>query len=92
MNRGTMEKKITKIEKKLAIQDITPSPKLYLIMRGKKAENEEEAHEIRRLYLQWVERVGKAFKSKRVTLEQVLDSTPEPFRSGIVIALRKRIS
>jgi len=59
MNKATMDKKITQIEKNIAAQAIIPPPKLYLSMQGKGGKSEQEVREINKLYLQWIKRVER---------------------------------
>ena len=91
MNKTTMDKKITQIERKVAAQAIIPPRKLYLSMQGKGGKSEQEVREINQLYLQWIKRVERAVKSNSITLEQLLDILPEPWRSGFIDALTRKI-
>ena len=91
MNKATMGKKITQIEKKIAGQAIIPPPKVFFFMQGKEVGSEEEGREINSLFFQWAEGVTKLLKSKSVTLNQVLDEIPEPYRSGVIEGLVKQI-
>lgn len=87
MNKATMDKKITQIEQNIAAQAIIPPPKLYLSMQGKGGKSEQEVREINKLYLQWIKRVERAVKSNSITLEQLLNTLPEPWRSNFIDAL-----
>lgn len=91
MNKTTMDKKITQIEQNVAAQAIIPPPKLFDCMRGREDDSESGDREISRLFFQWAERVAKALESRAVTLKQVMDEIPEPFRSEFRAALLKKI-
>ena len=91
MNKATMDKKITQIERNVSAQAIIPPPKLYLSMQGKGGKSEQEVCEINKLYLQWIKKVERAVKSNSITLEQLLDTLPEPWRSGFIDALVRQI-
>lgn len=92
MNKATMDKKITKIEQNVAAQAIIPPLKVYFFMQGREVESEAEGREINRLFFQWAERVVKALESKSITLEQVLDEIPEPYRTGVIDALLEQVA
>jgi hypothetical protein len=91
LNRTTISKKIQKIEKNVAAKAIIPPPKVFFFMQGREVESEAEGREINKLYLQWIKRVEKAIKSNSITLKQLLDTLPEPWKSAFIETLVKQI-
>lgn len=91
MNKATMDKKIRQIERSVAAQAIIPPPKVFFFMQGREVESEAEGREIHKLYLQWIKRVERAIKSNSITLKQLLDTLPEPWKSAFIETLVKQI-
>ena len=74
---------------------MAPPAELVPYMQGKKAETEEEGAKIQQIYDGWTARTGRALgRAKDATqqggiLQEILNGLPEPFKTGVVEALRK---
>jgi hypothetical protein len=87
MNKATMDRKITQIEKDVAAQAIIPPKKLYDHMKtyGRNITiTKAEYEEINRLFHEWSTTVCTLAKSKLITINQLLDVIPEPWKTAFI--------
>ena len=94
MNKTSMDKKVRQIEKTVALQSIRPPRKLYDHMKTYSRNitiTKAEYEEISRLFHEWSTTVCTLAKSKLITINQLLDVIPEPWRSGFIDALARKI-
>ena len=95
MNR-TMDAKITKLEREADRMAIVTPTELIPYMQGKKFETEEEGIKIQQIWDAWLARTARAFdRTKDATqqqelLQKILNSMPEPYKTGVVDAIKRR--
>jgi uncharacterized protein (DUF58 family) len=79
------------IDQKFIREAIAPPAELVPYLKGKKFETEtvEERRRIIQISHEWAARLAQALKRKSVTLQEVLDVIPEPYRTGVIEALIK---
>ena len=92
MNRTTMHKKIAKIEQDVARAAIVPPSKLLPYLEGRKIETNEEYRRVRRMFSSWNMTIERAIKTGGLTLQETLDGLPEPFKTDVIEALRRKIA
>jgi len=52
----------------------------------------EERRRIIQIFNEWAARSTQALKRKSVTLQEVLDVIPEPYKTGVIEALIKQVA
>jgi len=89
---GLYDNLLGSINEKFALEIIKPPQKLYDHMKGKVVESETENQEINRLFSEWMDRTLELLRSKAVTLNQLFDVVPDPWRSGLIKDLKEWIA
>ncbi len=87
MNKSKLDEKIKKIEQVVAAQSIIPPQKVFNYMSGETVEGEAERQEVTRLFYEWEQRTCELLREGLITINQLLDVIPEPWRSNFIDAL-----
>ena len=88
---------LSSIDQEYLGKSMAPPAELVAYLQGKKPETEEEGKKIRQIHDGWTARTMRALgRAKDATqqgkiLQEILNGLPEPYRTGVVVALKKLV-
>ena len=80
------------LNQRFGAEAIKPPAELLTYLAGKKFESEEKSRRVQEIYNDWMPTVDRAVRMGTVTLKEILNVLPEPFKTDVIEALTKLIA